>query len=80
MRLLIVEDEEDVILDLSGRLGDLRPAIDIAVARSRSSAMEILETDEFDFIVCDLKLPPNDGGLDTDEAHGLAVHSSARAL
>ena len=80
MRILIVEDEEHMIRELVERLGSVHPPIDVTVARSRSSAIEVLKAEEFDFIVCDLRLPPNDGGLDTNEAHGLAVHSEARAL
>ena len=80
MRVLIVEDEKHVAAKLNERLGRLRPSIDTVIARSRSSGIKALRSDEFDFIVCDLRLPPHDGGVDTDEAHGLAVHSEARAV
>ena len=80
MRVLIVEDEELVAGELYERLTSLRPRIDTIIARSRSSGIEALRSDEFDFIVCDLRLPPNDGGVDTDEAHGLAVHAEAKTV
>ena len=80
MRVLIVEDEMHVAAELNEHIGCLKPSIDTVIAGSRSSGIEALRNGEFDFIVCDLRLPPHDGGVDTDEAHGLAVHSEARAV
>ena len=80
MKVLIVEDEFDVAAELRARLSGLNPQIDTVVAGSRTSGIEALRGDEFDFIVCDLRLPAEDGGVDTDEAHGLAVHSEARSV
>ena len=78
MRVLIVEDEQHVATRLDERLGRLKPRIDTVIAGSRTSGIEALQSSEFDFIVCDLRLPPQDGGVDTDEAHGLAVYYEAR--
>ena len=80
MKVLIVEDESHVAAELSDCLSGCEPQIDSVIVGSRSSAFEALQDDSFDFIVCDLRLPPNDGGVDTDEAHGLAVHSEAKTL
>lgn len=80
MKVLIVEDEDHVASRLSRRLSSLEPPITTVISRSRSSALEALRLEEFDFIICDLRLPPYDGGLDTDEAHGLAVHSEVKAI
>ena len=80
MRVLIVEDEKDVTDQLNKHLGHFRPKIHTVIARSRSSGIEALRSDEFDFIICDLRLPPYDGGVDTAEAHGLAVYSEARTV
>ena len=80
MRVLIVEDEKDVVDELREYLESLEPRIDTIIAGSRSSGIRALRNDEFDFIVCDLRLPPHDGGIDTDEDHGLAVHSEARTV
>ena len=80
MKVLIVEDENHVATALDDRLGSFKPSISTVIARSRSSALEALQDDEFDFIVCDLRLPPYDGGTNTNEAHGLAVHAEARAV
>ena len=78
MRVLIVEDEQHIATRLDERLGRLKPRIDTVIAGSRTSGIEALQSSEFDFIVCDLRLPPQDGGVDTDEAHGLAVYYEAR--
>lgn len=80
VRVLIVEDEQHIATKLSERIGRLTPSIDAVIAGSRTSGIEALESDEFDFIVCDLRLPPQDGGVDTDETHGLAVYQEARAV
>ena len=80
MKLLIVDDDGDFAIRLVERLSGLEPSIDATIAASRSSGIDALRRYEFDFIVCDLRLPPDDGGVDIDEAHGLAVHSEARSV
>ena len=80
MRVLIVEDEKHVIAALEERLANAQPRVELILAHSRSAGIEALNSEEFDFIVCDLRLPPYDGGLDADEAHGLAVHAKAKEL
>ena len=80
MKVLIVEDEGHVADALHERLSSMSPNIDTVITRSRSSGIEALRSDEFEFIVCDLRLPPDDGGVDTNEAHGLAVHAEAKTI
>ena len=80
MRVLIVEDDHDVAMGLCEHLSNAEPRIDTIIARSRSSGIESLRHDEFDFIICDLRLPPYDGGVDIAEAHGLTVYSEAKAI
>ena len=80
MRVLIVEDEQHVSTRLVERIGHLTPSIDTVTAGSRTSGIEALQIGEFDFIVCDLRLPPQDGGVDTDETHGLAVYQESRSV
>ena len=80
VRVLIVEDEKHVIAALKERLANAQPRVELILAHSRSAGIEALNSEEFDFIVCDLRLPPYDGGLDADEAHGLAVHAKAKEL
>lgn len=50
------------------------------MARSRNSAVAVLDDDCFDFIILDLKLPPSDGGLDLDVEHGRFVFESTQEL
>ena len=80
MKVLIIEDDGDVATALSESLSSAKPSIDTVIMGSRSSGIRAIRCDEFDFILCDLRLPPYDGGLDTDETHGLAVHSEAKTI
>ena len=80
MRILIIEDDNDVATGLKEQLNGAEPSIDIVVAKSRASGIEALRSDEFDFIICDLRLPTHDGGVDIAEAHGLFVHSESRTV
>ena len=80
MRVLVVEDDHDVARELKEHLSRVEPRVDTVVARSRSSGIDNIRREEFDFIVCDLRLPPYDGGVDIAEAHGLAVHSEAKTI
>ena len=80
MRVLIVEDDNDMATGLNEELSSAEPRIDTVIVRSRTTGIEALRNDEFDFIICDLRLPPQDGGVDIAEAHGLAVHSEARTV
>ena len=80
MRVLIVEDDNDIAAALGEELSGAEPSIDTVIVRSRASGIEALRSDEFDVIICDLRLPPQDGGVDIAEAHGLAVHSEARTV
>ena len=80
MRVLIVEDESHVAAELQEALGSLIPRIDTVTVGSLSGGIEVLRSDEFDLIVCDLKIPPREGGIDAYEEHGLAVHEEARTV
>jgi len=80
MKLLLVEDEIHVATDIAGRLEGLNPAVEVTIARSRQSALGHINNDDFDFIICDLRIPPNNHGLHTHEAHGLDVHATARQV
>jgi CheY-like chemotaxis protein len=72
MRVLLVEDDPEFVdvfeLELT------RPLFDLNVALSRSSALVALE-ESYELVICDLNIPSDDHGLDTDVAHGMAVLS-----
>lgn len=74
MRVLLVEDEEAVIQPLRAYLETVCNA-DVTVVRSRDSALSVLGADHhFDLVVCDLRIPTQDGSLDVAEEHGFRVH------
>lgn len=79
MRVLLVEDEESAIRQICGPLETQCDAV-VEVVRSRDSALAILDGDHhFDVVVCDLRIPTQDGSLDVDEDHGLRVHDEVRS-
>lgn len=80
MKVLLIEDEQSMVKKLFQQLSGLDPKIDTVIAKSKSSGISAIQSDEFDFIICDLRIPPYDGDVDEDEEHGLAVHSMARDL
>lgn len=79
MRVLVVEDDLDYLSDLRTALGGIE-GLDLQVVRSRDSAHQILENEAYDIIICDLRLPTEDGGLDKEVEHGISVVSKARSV
>ena len=56
--------EETVATEITGLL-ETRCSAEIRIARSREGALAIIKLDEdYDLIVCDLRIPTQDGGLD----------------
>jgi CheY-like chemotaxis protein len=78
MRVLVIEDDQDFVDELSVTLSRLDGPPELTVTRSRDSASAQLERQFFDLIILDLKIPTLDGALDADPGHGRAVF--ARAL
>lgn len=78
MKLLLVEDNLTFVKQARERLLQI-PNIEIVVANSRQSAIESLNSHDFDLIICDLKIPTDDGQLDAEEGHGIAVITFARS-
>lgn len=62
MRVLIVDDDEQVIDTLSKVLEALDVSIELKTSRTGYRALELLETDVFDMIILDVQLPDIDGG------------------
>lgn len=73
MRILLVEDDDDQVDIFVTALAARSADTEVIVARSRDSAIEALATTFFDFVVCDLKIPTIDGGLDTALEYGIDV-------
>ncbi|MCP3677368.1 MAG: sigma-54-dependent Fis family transcriptional regulator [Deltaproteobacteria bacterium] len=61
MRMLVIDDEESMRHMLSVLLK--REGYDVVSAENGRQALEVVEEDEFDFILCDIKMPGM-GGLD----------------
>ncbi len=80
MFVLLVEDEGDFIDELRQVFSELAPSAALQVARSRSSAMKLIDKEFFDLIVLDLKIPTIDGALNADPEHGHAVFARAQAV
>jgi CheY-like chemotaxis protein len=76
MRLLLVEDDGTVVQNITESCADLEE-LEVAHAAHLASAIELLDTQSFDLIVCDLRIPSRAGELAQVE-HGRAVYAYAR--
>ncbi len=77
MRVLVVEDDQDFVDELCLTLSHLDGPPEVTVARSRDSASARLESEFYDLVILDLKIPTVDGALDAVPAHGRAVFGRA---
>jgi CheY-like chemotaxis protein len=77
MRLLIVENNASFEANLRGGLATVAN-LAIAVAHSREEAVNLINGQEFDLILCDLRIPTAVGRLDEAVEHGLAVYNHAQ--
>jgi PAS domain S-box-containing protein len=59
LRLLVVDDQEDMRAVIAGTLGEYGAAV--TVAASGREALELLERSAFDALVCDIAMPEMDG-------------------
>jgi CheY-like chemotaxis protein len=80
MRVLVVEDDQDFVDELLLTLDRLPGPPEVTVSRSRDSAYALLQSDFFDLVILDLKIPTVDSALDADAAHGRAVFGRALEL
>ena len=75
VRVLLIEDDEETIEDFVAELETL--GIEIAVAMSKASAEALLHGD-LQLVVCDLKIPSQDGVRDAAVEHGLSILAKLR--
>ena len=80
MKVLLIENEPAVVEKLCEQLRLLAPHFEVDVAMSRSSGISAITCGEFDFIICDLRIPTRDGEVNDSEDHGLAVFYKAKEL
>lgn len=81
MRVLLIEDNDQDAGQLMGAVGE-SAGVRFERVASRHAAEAVLESGEhFDLIICDLRIPAQDDGIDRAPQHGLAVQGAAeRAL
>lgn len=79
VKILLVEDEDPSIASTRAMLDRADPACDLRIARSRETAITALDSEAFDLVLCDVRIPVTDGALGAEEEHGLAVHRHARS-
>lgn len=79
MKLLIVEDDPNVVDALSDDLKDILEPGELTICRSRDTALAAISHGIFDYAVLDLKIPTADDKLDAEVDHGRAVYDQLRA-
>lgn len=78
MKIMIVEDQEEMRDYLIEELAVDSLPVDVTFATCFEAAIEKMTAEEFDLIVCDLRIPRADASLDAAVEHGYAVHAYAR--
>lgn len=73
MKILLVEDNSSVAEETKAEIEKIIGSSSVLTAASKESAYSAINLDFFDLIVLDLSLPPTDGSMDDDVAHGEAV-------
>lgn len=75
MNVLLVEDNDEDATRLIAAVGTV---VAFERASSRSSAEDLLDgSRHYDVVVCDLRIPAQDDGIDRAPQHGLAVQAAA---
>ena len=69
MRVLLVDDEQPVVEGLERMLFAKAPDWEVDVATSGAEALELLDDDEYDAIVTDMRMPEMDGAELLREVH-----------
>lgn len=78
--ILVVEDDDDFFTDLAGVLSEFGNQVEFVRAVDRDSAIHLLQSEYFDLIILDLKIPPSSESLEADPSHGRAVFGEARSI
>lgn len=79
-QILIVEDDENYVSELTAILKGVSVPVHITVAASREEARAHLDERFFDFAILDLKIPTGEGTLDLDPEHGKWIFHYARKV
>ncbi|WP_299541068.1 response regulator [uncultured Herbaspirillum sp.] len=76
MKILIVEDDIEYAEGIEKELQLLKPDLELSFAKSRDSAVSSVQSNFYDLVILDLKIPTIDGALDEEPEHGNAVFES----
>lgn len=79
MKLLVIEDKLTEIEVLRDFLTSLK-GLETDFALSRDSALEKLNSKEYDLVILDLQIPPNDGSLEPNVNHGMATLENVQRI
>lgn len=75
MKLLLVEDQAKFARTVIDEIGHLDSSIEITLVATRDEAVEALDSQSFDCVVCDLRIPAAGKSLSPAEDHGREVIS-----
>ena len=79
-RILLVEDDPTFGPFLTSELAQQEREIEVRHVESRDGALDALGSDVWDLVICDLKIPAENGGLDAAVEHGMAVIAEAQRI
>jgi len=80
MKILIVEDDDEFSEEVLATLAQLRGPPEATLVKSRDVAMARLQSDYFDLLILDLKIPTTDDAQDELAIHGDSVFRFAREV
>jgi DNA-binding NtrC family response regulator len=60
-RLLVVDDDEALLQALPGTFGLRLPDVTVCTATSGAVALQLLQKEQYDLILCDVRMPGMDG-------------------
>ena len=76
MRILLIDDDDEILDRLREALSDLD--LDWTYAATKEEGRAALEESAFDLVLCDLKIPPDSMSTELSFEHGVAAAEEAR--
>lgn len=73
MKILMVEDDEEWRCRFAERLRELLPSIELQYATSRETALELVDSENFDLIILDLEIPASSGDEHVSRTFGFTT-------
>lgn len=70
-RILVVDDEEQLLFTMARTLDKLGPSFEVITARNGREALDRLKEARFDLVITDLRMPDVDGVELTETIRGL---------